>query len=150
MPTAGLEIVCYSTFCTTSTSQNGKITWNTPSCECMQSAEKAGCASILAWVYKRMNMVFGFPTLRPKQQKHHGWLMKSYGMQAPTSCFCSWTNSLTFPLFVHLSKVLTQNLLYYILLLCLVIYYTASTSHASTAAPVMLCCSAVLCRPPGL
>ena len=50
--------LCYSTFCTTTVSQNGKITWNTPNSECMQSTEKEGCTSIWAWACKRMNKVY--------------------------------------------------------------------------------------------
>ena len=49
--------LCYSTFCTTSVSQNAKITWNTSSSECMQSVEKEGCASIWAWACKWTNTV---------------------------------------------------------------------------------------------
>ena len=35
-----------STFGNTNMTQNGKMTWNTPSFECMQSVEKDGCAPI--------------------------------------------------------------------------------------------------------
>ncbi len=49
--------LCYSTFCTTTMSKDAKITWNTPSPECMDTDDKEGCAAIWAWACERTNTV---------------------------------------------------------------------------------------------
>ena len=49
--------LCYSTFCTTSISQNAKISWNTSSPECIHSVEKGGCAWIRAYACECTNTV---------------------------------------------------------------------------------------------